>query len=265
MLKHRLLTSVVGIPIVVAAVWFGAPWFTILIAICGIVGAYEFYRMVMPDARLSFLPTFGIIWSLLFITSPQLKYPHLNEGLLASAVIFPLIGIVLSKKREGAVVAWSWTIVGILYVGWLLSHLVLTRNLPDGRGWIFLALFSTFACDSAAFFAGRSLGKHHLAPAISPRKTWEGASAGFVAAIAVSVFFGWVFNLSASYAELAVAGVLIGFFGQLGDLAESVLKRSTGVKDSSRILPGHGGMLDRLDSVVFVGVVIYYYLVWVVL
>lgn len=264
MLKQRLLTSVIGIPIVAVAIWFGAPWFTIVVAICAVLGAYEFFKMVMPDAKMSFLPVFGIIWSLLFVAGPQLNYPYFTQGLLASAVMFPLIGIVLSRKREGAVTAWAWTIVGILYIGWLLSHLVGIRNLEDGRGWMFVALLSTFACDSAAFFTGRAIGKHRMAPTISPKKTWEGAVAGFAGAVIASLLLGWLLGIPAGYWQLAGAGVLIGFFGQLGDLAESLLKRSTGVKDSSQLLPGHGGMLDRLDSIAFVGVVIYYYLVWVV-
>jgi len=263
MLKQRILTSVIGIPIVAATVWFGKPWFTMMIAAVGLLGAYEFYRMALPR-RISFLPVFGTIWILLLIISPQYRSPLWTQAVLASAVIVPLVYNLFHKQKEGAVAGWAWTISGILYIGWLLSHLVSMRYLENGRDWVFLALFANFACDTAAFFTGRAIGKHYIAPGISPKKTWEGAVAGFITAIAVSLILGHLL-LPISYLQSAIAGALIGVFGQLGDMAESLLKRNMGIKDAGHLLPGHGGMLDRLDSIVFVGAVIYYYLVWAIM
>jgi len=134
----------------------------------------------------------------------------------------------------------------------------------DGRDWVLLALFSTFAVDTTAYFTGRAFGRHKLAPAISPAKTWEGAVGGLVGAIAAVVILALILEepLDIGYGKLVVIGFLVGVFAQLGDLAESKLKRIMGVKESGSLIPGHGGILDRLDSVVFTGVVVYYCLRW---
>ncbi len=148
----------------------------------------------------------------------------------------------------------------------MLSYLVALRGLDDGRNWVFFALFITFASDTAAFFAGRALGKHRLAPRISPGKTWEGAIAGVFGAIIISLLFilPTPLTLPLSYWQAILLGLLVSIFGQLGDLVESLLKRNMGVKDSGKLLPGHGGFLDRMDSVVFAGIVVYYYVLWAI-
>lgn len=172
------------------------------------------------------------------------------------------------RKGEGFA-GWAWTIAGILYTGWLLGYLVALRDLDSNRtwqSWVFLALFTTFASDTAAFFVGRALGRHKLAPQISPGKTWEGAIAGVLGAILVSLFFvlPTPLSLHLNWWQAIPLGLLVSILGQLGDLAESLFKRNMGVKDSSHLIPGHGGVLDRMDSVVFAGIVVYYYVIWAV-
>lgn len=149
---------------------------------------------------------------------------------------------------------------GILYVGWLLGILVALR-LEAGRDWLFLVLFTTFGSDTAAYFIGRAIGKHKLAPKISPGKTWEGAIAGVIGAVIISLLFTLPtpLQLPLEYWQAILLGVLISVFGQIGDLAESALKRYSGVKESGGLMPGHGGLLDRMDSVVLAGVVVYLY------
>ena len=273
MLKKRVITALWGIPLLVAAIWFDRPlpWFTILVAIWGLLAGFEFYRMVAASKVLP-LTYFGLIWTLLFILSPHFDYDILTPILLTSAVILPLIWLLLRPQKERAFASWAWTIAGILYVGWLLSYLVALRGIdkpmPDaGRNWVFFALFATFASDTTAFVVGRALGKHHLAPSISPGKTWEGAIAGIFGAIIVSLLFILPTPLSLHFncGQAIFLGLLVSVFGQLGDLIESLLKRNMGVKDSSQLIPGHGGFLDRIDSVVFAGIVVYYYVIWVVL
>ena len=152
-------------------------------------------------------------------------------------------------------------------MGWLLSHFVALRGEADGRNWVLFALFTTFASDSAAFFIGRAWGRHHLAPHISPRKTWEGAVAAVLGAIIVSLLFTLRTPLQAPFDywwQAILLGLAVSVFGQLGDLVESLLKRNMGVKDSGKAMPGHGGFLDRMDSVVFAGIVVYYYVIWLV-
>jgi phosphatidate cytidylyltransferase len=268
MLKKRLLTALWGIPVLAAAVWFDQPlpWLTVLVAIWGLLAVFEFYRLG-EKIKLAPLIWFGLLWTLLFIISPQLDNDYITPTtLLASGVVLSLIWIVLRQRREGAFLDWAWTLGGILYIGWLLSYFVSLRALEDGRNWVFLAILVTFASDTTAYFVGRALGKHKLAPRISPNKTWEGTIAGFIGAIVIALLFtlSTPLQLPIGYGQAVVLGFLVSLFGQLGDLAESLLKRNTGVKDSGSLLPGHGGFLDRIDSIVLAGVVVYYYVVWAI-
>lgn len=261
---QRVLSAVIGAPLVFAVIWFGEPWFTILVALVALAAALEFYRMAPTPVSL-LLVFFSMAWIALFIISPHVHDPRVLPSLISSMAILPLIVLTLRMRSDSSSMEWAWSICAILYLGWLLSHLVSLRGLVDGRGWVMLAVFATFAADTMAFFVGRAIGKHRMAPAISPGKTWEGAIAGFVAAAIASLILGLVFNIHASYLHFLVIGVLIGVFAQVGDLVESMLKRSAGLKDAGALIPGHGGILDRLDSIVFSSVVLYYYLVWLVL
>ena len=151
-------------------------------------------------------------------------------------------------------------VTGFLYVGWMLSFLVDLR-LEAGRNWVFFALFTTFGSDTVAYFLGRMLGRHRLAPQISPHKSWEGAIGGLLGAAAVSLLFtlSTPLQITLSIGQGIVLALLVSVFGQIGDLAESLLKRNTGVKESGASIPGHGGFLDRMDSVVFAGITVYLY------
>ncbi len=263
MLRKRVITALLGIPLLITIIWFGEPWFTILVALWGLLAAFEFYRMA-ATSRVSPLTYFGLIWTLLFIIRPHFDDTALTPLLLTSAIILSLIWLLLRRQKDGAFIGWAWTMGGILYIGWLLSHFVTLRGLDDGRNWVFLALFSTFASDTAAFFVGRALGKHRMAARISPGKTWEGAIAGVFGAMIVSLLFtlSTPLQLPLIYWQALLLGLLVSVFGQLGDLVESLLKRNTGVKESGRLIPGHGGVLDRIDSIVFAGIVVYYYVIW---
>jgi len=277
MLKKRVITALCIIPLLIAIVWFGEPWFTILVAIWGMLAVFEFYRLV-ASSKVSPLTYFGLVWTLFFILSrnPDLLSilePHFDLSLLTpllvtSAVVLSLFWLLARRQKEGAFAGWAWTMAGILYVGWLLGYLVSLRGMEDGRNWIFLALFATFGSDTAAFFIGRALGRHPLAPQISPAKTWEGAIAGVFGAILVCLFFTLSTPLSLSphlnWWQAIILGLLVSVFGQFGDLVESLLKRNMGAKDSGTLIPGHGGFLDRVDSIVFAGIVVYYYVVWAV-
>ena len=267
MLKKRVITGLWGIPLLIIAVWFGKPlpWFTVLVAIWGLLAAFEFYRMVAVS-KVSSLTYFGLVWTLLFILSPHFDYDFIIPLLLTSATVLSLVWLIVRPQKEGAFSSWAWTIAGILYVGWLLSYLVALR-LDAGRNWVFFALFTTFGSDTAAFFVGRALGRHRLAARISPNKTWEGAIAGVFGAIIVSLVFTLPTPLSLplGYGQAVLLGLLVSVFGQFGDLVESLLKRNMGVKESGRLIPGHGGVLDRMDSVVFAGIVVYLYYIFAVL
>ena len=279
MLRQRVITALILIPLPIAAVWFGEPWFTSLVAIFGVLAVFEFYRLG-SSVKVSPVIYIGLLFTLLFIISrnPELL-SHLENSLdptlispliLAAAMVLTLIWILLRGRKDGAIVSWAWTMAGILYAGWLLGHAVSLRGLTDGRSWVFFILLATVASDTTAFFIGRAVGRHKLAPQISPNKTWEGAIAGVIGAVIFSLLFTptELFSMTnplhiqgLSYGEAVLLGALVSIFGQFGDLAESLLKRNAKVKDSGNLLPGHGGILDRLDSIIFASVVVYYFAV----
>lgn len=286
MLRQRVITALLLIPFPIAAIWFGEPWFTILVAVFGLLAAFEFYRLGI-STKASPVTYIGLFFTLLFIISRNPDLISLLETSLDPNLISPLIltaavvltatCILLRGGKEGAIVSWAWTIVGILYVGWFLGHVVALRGVSNsytddtiGRNWVFLILLATVTSDTLAFFIGSAIGRHKLAPQISPNKTWEGAIAGIIGAAIFSLLFvpTHIFGLNSvihiqplSYGEAIFVGALVSIFGQLGDLIESLLKRNAKVKDSSNMFPGHGGVLDRLDSIIFAVVVVYYFAV----
>ncbi len=266
MLWKRVATSVLLIPIIWACAWFPqtpVPWFTLLMAIWALGALYEFYRIANATGKCCPLTYPGLALALLLIVQPLFHQPALGGPALALAVIVPLVWVMLQKDKSVAFVSWAWTLAGIMYLGWLASHYVALRGMDFGREWVIFALFCTFMSDSSAYFVGRAIGRHRMAPAISPNKTWEGAAGGLAGTVLASLFLQWWLKLPVSYAEIALLGAAVSIFGQVGDLVESLFKRNTGAKDSSRALPGHGGFLDRIDSIVFAGVAVYYYVVFI--
>ncbi len=282
MLRKRLVTSLVAAPVVVAAFWFGEPWFTILIAVVALLAVIEFYHLARATGA-SPLPYFGMVFTILFVVgrnpsvvdwlTPYVDVAPVIPLLLTLAVALPIVWLVLRRRAGQTFTGWAWTVTGILYTGWLLGHLVSLRTLPDGRSWVLFVLLATFASDTAAFFGGSRFGRRRLAPEISPNKTWEGAIAGLAGGTVLGLLFAadTVFTaanplyISAiNLWQAALLGLVISAFGQVGDLAESLLKRNAGTKDSGGVFPGHGGALDRIDSLVFASIVVYYVVVWAI-
>jgi phosphatidate cytidylyltransferase len=272
-LRYRVITAAVGLPLIILAIWFGDPWpwFSLLIAAAALAGTFEFYHMANFDRREPLL-YLGLLWTLALVISPHYANPDLLPIVITATVVVSLICLLLRRSREKAFRDWAWTLVGALYVGWMLSYWLNLRGLEDGRNWVYLAMLTTFANDTGAYFIGRARGKHKLAPAISPAKTWEGAIGGLISAVLAAIVIAMVLELISvkvgapfvfRYWQIMLLGFLVGLFAQLGDLIESLLKRNMGVKESGNLLPGHGGILDRFDSLIFVGAVIYYYAVWV--
>jgi phosphatidate cytidylyltransferase len=194
---------------------------------------------------------------LVFACMVYLSTRALGPLLIALTLGSFLLVMGLSERMDGAADRVGRLLLGALYVGGLFAFIPLIRRFDDGVGWIFLLLAASWLGDTGAYFAGRAFGRHKLAPVLSPKKTWEGAIGGLLTSMAGAVLFGWLFGLDLSWWGIALLGGLLDVFGVLGDLAESMLKRAFGVKDSGSILPGHGGILDRVDSVLFAGPVLY--------
>jgi len=279
-MASRVISAAVGIPIVMAAVWAGLPWLSLLAAILASLGALEFYRMAeRREARPAVF--LGIAWALAFIVSGHRDWPAPWVALGGAAVTLswhqlrrlaglPLLAKAFAKAGvtpssfNDALADWVYTAAGAFYVGWTLSLFLLLRVEMDGLEWILVVILGTFATDTAAFLTGKAIGRRPLAPRISPGKTWEGAIGGFLfGAGAVMTLVFWL-ELPDSTWEGVALGALVGVAAQAGDLVESMIKRASGVKDAGRIIPGHGGVLDRLDSVVFVIVVVYHFFIWTV-
>ena len=189
MLGKRLITALIAIPVVILAVWFSRPEYafpllTVLAAAWGLAAVYEFYRLTGVSRNLP-LTVFGLAWTLLFILQPHLDYSYAFPVIITSGLVLSMILLVFSPKKDGVFSQWAWMTAGAFYAGWLLGLLV-TLRLDAGRNWIYLVLFANIASDSAAYFFGRALGKHKMAPSISPGKSWEGAAAGVGGAVIIS-------------------------------------------------------------------------------
>jgi phosphatidate cytidylyltransferase len=267
MVLKRVLTSVVLLPIVLLAIWFNQqplPWFTIVMVIWSLCSLYEFYHLARASGKAQPLVFTGMLLALLFIIQPHFKNPTLMPALLTISIILPFTLIMLRKDISNAFTSWLWTLGGILYIGWLSSYYISISLLDMGKDWLLMALLVIFASDIFAFFTGRAIGHHKMAPVISPSKTWEGAAGGVIGSIIVGTLLSQVLDLPVGIIDAIILSLVISILGQIGDLAESLYKRNTGVKDSGNALPGHGGFLDRIDSVVFAGLVVYYYVIWLV-
>jgi len=264
----RAVSAAIAIPVVAAVVWFGAPWTTILAVAWSIGAVLEFYTLVKYSKGLSPLVFPGIVLVLLFVISPHLENVFTSANisftslLLTAAVMLPLAFLLGRRGKENAFANWAWTVAGVLYIGWLMSYLVALRAFDNGAAWVYLALLCTFASDICAYLVGRTFGRHKMAPYISPGKTWEGAVGGVAGAIIVSVVVILLFGLPVTWWGAIILGALISVIGQVGDLVKSLFKRNVEVKDSGNFLPGHGGFLDRMDSIAFAGVTVYYFAVF---
>ena len=261
MLRRRLITTAIGLPILIAAIWFGGLWFTLFMTAVAVLGGLEFYRMA-SCVNTRPLTYFGLVWMALLLLSPHCPYPSAIPFIITLGIAASLIWLIFRSPREQAFNNWAWTLAGIFYIGWMLSYWIHIRDLEFGREWVLWGMPVTFANDASAYFIGRNWGKHALAPAISPAKTWEGAVGGLVGTIVIAVVLGLLFRLPLMLWQMILLGLVLSIFAQLGDLVGSLLKRNTGIKDSSKLLPGHGGFLDRADSVIFTGIVVYYCIIF---
>jgi phosphatidate cytidylyltransferase len=243
----RVMSALVLVPIVVWMV-AGAPgWlFPSVVVLVSGVAAWEFVRLFARAGRpgrtaLTVLCTAGVTASFLYPGAPIVA-------------LVGAIGLILvASLREAGPVSSDGTMVGLTslcYVGVLMGHAVLLHQLPDGRALILFLLAVTWTGESAAYVVGSVVGRHPLAPAISPGKTIEGAVGQLLASVGAGLALGWLVP-GWSSVEAAAAGLLLGFVGQVGDLAESVIKRSVGAKDTGALIPGHGGLLDRVDGLLF--------------
>jgi phosphatidate cytidylyltransferase len=206
------------------------------------------------------LPIFVGLALIVSLLSDALLGAAWPREILTAALVVSLVAAIFSRS-DGWLVSWGLTLAGALYIGVLGAYFILVRALPNGATWTGLVLLTGWTTDTGAYIAGTRFGHHGFFTSISPKKTWEGAIGGWVAATIVMLLLGVIVGLPPLHG-LAL-GIGIGVASTLGDLAESLIKRQVGAKDSGAILPGHGGILDRVDSLLFAAVFAYYYLIWI--
>jgi phosphatidate cytidylyltransferase len=269
---QRWITALIAIPIVLTFVWFGGWIAFAAIVLVVILVTLELHNMLLHAGYHPLIwISFGL--SMLFLIAamfPTQRLLILETG-LGGALLISFPWLFFRQKLDGAMVDWALTLAISIYVGWPLSFVLLLRGyqmssiyiasgifvyLPRGAWWLLMTLLGVWGFDAAAFFTGRYFGRHKLAPRISPAKTWEGVLGGFVLSIIAALLL-TVVPLGVPWYLAIVLGILLGVAAVLGDLAESLIKRQTHVKDSGQFMPGHGGMLDRIDSLLFAVIVVY--------
>jgi len=266
LLRTRLLSAAVLLPIVVYCVYQGGVLFGVLVVVWLSVAGIEFWRLSSSKRfhpALAFV--LGMIW--LFLLDAQFaKVDLLGPGL--AALVLVSLGWQVFHRRETPVADWALAVAGGLYLGVCGACWIKLRQLePDGLWWMLTILPSIILADTGAYFVGRAWGRHLLAPALSPGKTWEGYAGGVFTGGLLTGLLGVLWHRVAGAGTVSgfdglIFGLIISIVAPLGDLVVSMLKREADVKDTSHIIPGHGGALDRIDSVLWTGVIGYYLVLW---
>jgi phosphatidate cytidylyltransferase len=266
----RVLVGVLLIPIVLLINHAGGVVFALFVAAIAGMGSHEFHRML---ARCDICPAraIGVAGSALVCFAFFLGVGT-SVSILTVLVILILVERLMRQGRDGYIMDVGATIMGIVYTGWLLGYFILLRSLPSsagggsgdgtahiGRSFVYLVLVLTWTYDTVAYVVGSFLGRRRIFSRISPSKTVEGTTAGIAGCLAAALISRATFADFLGWGHAVMIGLLLGVVAQIGDLVESMLKRSTGTKDSSHMIPGHGGVLDRFDSLLFTGPVLYFY------
>ena len=255
-LLQRVAVAAVALPVVLVLVWRGGWWLFALATGGALLALHEYAGLTRRLRPLVLAGYVGVVAILVAATAGGVTW-------LLGAVLLTLLAAfvlhTLAQTRPPATVAIGSTVLGAVWIGLGLAHVLLLRDLPDGRLAVFTVLLAVWASDTFAFFAGRLVGRHKLAPVMSPRKTWEGLVAGSLAAIAVT-FFALYEDRETFLAiwQALVLGGVIALASVLGDLFESAVKRDMEVKDTGRLLAAHGGVLDRIDSLLYAAPAAFY-------
>jgi phosphatidate cytidylyltransferase len=263
MLRTRVLSAAVLIPLVAGLTYAGGWILAGVLLLVAVRAAYELFVLFEKEGYSPSLSSCSLVMGLLLAVA---RFPDANLlGLvLAASVIITLTWRLLRPPVGRPTQSWALTLAVSLWLGWLIAHFVLLRDLsvPFGLGagtrWLALTFLVTWINDSAAYFVGKAIGRHPCAPYLSPKKTWEGTVGGWIGGVAATMLLGaWLLDLP--WLHGLALGAIVASVAPFGDLAKSMVKRQMGVKDFSALIPGHGGMFDRIDSLLFVAPAVYYY------
>lgn len=265
-MKQRILVAVVGIPLLLAVLCWAPDWATaLLLAALSVIAAHELLTAVCGAEKAKRWTALPAVTGALVIAAVYFSGEHYADSpagtvlrwLIAAAVLALLLASVLTYGRPGALVLQDVCVMAVagLVIPWAFSCMLQLRMLPHGAGLVLMPLVAAFCSDSAALFTGMACGRHKMAPLVSPHKTVEGALGGIAGGVVGMVIFRIVFYFCTlvplHIGWCVVIGLAGALMGELGDLSFSVIKRQVGIKDYGRLLPGHGGVLDRFDSVLF--------------
>ena len=268
MFWNRAISAIILVPVIIFLVWWGGyPYSALIVLVAGLM-LIEFWGLTQSiggkGGRI-FTVACGVLFCLSAVDSIGFKIPV--ELALALTLLLPFSHQIFRDQVNVAFLSVASTLLGAVYIGWAFGyHLILLRDLSGvGRELIFFLVVTIWLGDTAAYLFGKRFGRHKLRPTISPGKTIEGTIAGLVFGTLGGLGV-WSFFLQdiLSLPHALILGVLLGIVGQLSDLSESVIKRSADVKDSGQLIPGHGGLLDRCDSLIFSSPVLYYYFIYLV-
>jgi phosphatidate cytidylyltransferase len=266
-LSRRLSVVIVLIPLGVAVIAAGGWIYTLVVV--GVLGvaAWEYWRMFVQGG---YKPSiFLLLTGVTLFVLTRFLYQFQGSDIVISlsvlaAMAFHLVGF--ERGQEKAAVDFNVTLGGILYLGWIGSYFIMLRSLPDGLWWVMLALPAVWLADGGAYFVGSRFGRHKMAPRVSPAKSWEGYFGGIVTGVLGSMGLAFLWHLRAPGITVQngfILGLVLSVITPIGDLGESMLKRQFGVKDTSNLLPGHGGVMDRIDSWLWAVVISYYLILWI--
>ena len=271
-MKQRILVAVVGIPLLLAVLCWAPDWATaLLLAALSVIAAHELLTAVCGAEKAKRWTALPAVTGALVIAAVYFSGEHYADSpagmvlrwLIAAAVLALLLASVLTYGRPGALVLQDVCVMAVagLVIPWAFSCMLQLRMLPHGAGMVLMPLVAAFCSDSAALFTGMACGRHKMAPLVSPHKTVEGALGGIAGGVVGMVIFRIVFYFCTlvplHIGWCVVIGLAGALMGELGDLSFSVIKRQVGIKDYGRLLPGHGGVLDRFDSVMFIAPIMY--------
>ncbi len=267
MLRTRVLTAVVALPILVAVILVGGWLFAGVVFVALVLGGLEYTNLLRQG---NYQVPLWLVLSLVALPAAATWFDHADwrapgiAALLIAGMVYA-IGR-MERDHPQPMIELALAVFGGVYIGWLGSYLIAVRELDEGA-YLTLMLYGCVAVsDSAAYFVGRQWGRHKMSPRVSPKKSWEGYAGSIVGGLVFGTLAGGLPDTAVlNWGHGAVIGLLIGALGTVGDLGISAIKRQTGAKDSGHLIPGHGGILDRTDSVLVAAAIGYYYLVWFVL
>lgn len=270
-MRRRLITALVLAFVGLPAIFLGGVFYFLVMSVFLLGAAWEFVNLFRA---VKFQPQMQItVGGAALILAARMFFPQFAMPVFAAAILGALTWhlIAYERGRDEAALDFAATVAGLTYIGWVGAYLFDIRNLPEGGWWFMLVLPSVWLADSGAYSIGRAYGKHKMAPRLSPKKSWEGYAASAFTGMIAGAFLVYAYTTYGSLSgDIAIwqgglLGLILGAVTPLGDLGESMIKRQAGIKDSSEVIPGHGGFFDRIDTWLWGAVIGYYFLVWFIL